>query len=100
MLNSLRRKRKNRVGRALPLKSQTGDPPFSVLRVLPALYCKYLLPKCQYTLTNRKGGENHEKTTQLERLLLKMVCKIVNMFSLIFKMLFYVFKLKKEVLAI
>ncbi len=51
-------------------------------------------------VNEREGGENHEKTTQLERLLLKMVCKIVKMFSLIFKMLFYVFKLKKEVLAI
>ncbi len=47
-----------------------------------------------------EGGENHEKTTQLERLLLKMVCKIVKIFPLIFKMLFYAFKLKKEVLAI
>lgn len=46
-----------------------------------------------------KGVKNHKKTTLLERLLLKMVYEIVNMFNLIVKMLLHAFKLKKEVLA-
>ena len=48
---------------------------------------------------NGKGVKNHEKTTQVERLLLKMVYKIVNMFYLIVKMYLQISKLKKEDLA-
>ncbi len=50
-------------------------------------------------VNEREGGENHEKTTQVERMILKTVYEIDKMFSLIFKMLFYVSKLKKEVLT-
>ena len=46
-----------------------------------------------------KGVKNHEKTTLLERLLLKMVYKIVNMFYHVVKMFFHKSKLKKEVLT-
>ena len=46
-----------------------------------------------------KGVKNHEKTTLLERLLLKMVYEIVNMFYLIVKMVLQIAKLKKEVLT-
>jgi len=50
-------------------------------------------------LINGKGVKNHEKTTQIERLLLKIVYKIVNMFYLIVKMVLQISKLKKEVLT-
>lgn len=50
-------------------------------------------------LINGKGMKNHEKTTLLERMTLKMVYKIVNMFYLIVKMFLQISKLKKEVLA-
>lgn len=86
------------MGRALPLKSQTVNPPFSVCGGPARLDCKDLLPKCQYTLTNGKGVKNHEKTTQVESLLLKIVSKIDKMFFQIDKMVFHIFKLKKEVL--
>lgn len=48
---------------------------------------------------NKKGVKNHEKTTQVERLLLKVVYKIVNMFYLIVKMVLQISKLKMEVLT-
>ncbi len=43
-----------------------------------------------------KGVKNHDKTTLLERLLLKMVIGIASMFIQIVIMLIYVMKLKKE----
>jgi len=46
-----------------------------------------------------KGVKRHEKTTLLERLLLKMVCIIYNMFYHVVKLVLQSLKLKKEVLA-
>ena len=43
--------------------------------------------------------KRHEKTTLLERLLLKMVCIIYNMFYHVVKIVLQSLKLKKEVLA-
>jgi len=46
-------------------------------------------------IDNIKWVKNHEKTTQVERMILKIVPKIVNLFNLIVKMYFQISKLKK-----
>ncbi len=46
-----------------------------------------------------RGVKNHEKTTLLERMTLKMVYKNAIMFNHIVKMFFHKSKLKKEVLT-